>query len=168
MFPPRSQQPFHFNQGQQPFFPQQPNIPHHQQGLPSQFTRNGNFLTNLLGGASKGFSPGATGFTGAGAKGLGSVHGMLNNVQHALKLFQTVSPMVQQYGPLIRNMPAIWSMFKQINSTTDTTDKKATATKTTNKTKKKKTIVANNIKSSNKNRSIQHRTKQSSPKLYIS
>lgn len=37
---------------------------------------------------------------------------MLENTQKVLKIVQTMSPMVQQYGPLIKNLPAIYKMLK--------------------------------------------------------
>ncbi|MED4876273.1 VrrA/YqfQ family protein, partial [Anoxybacillus geothermalis] len=44
----------------------------------------------------------------------GGLIGMLNNVQKMLGIAQNVVPMVQQYGPLIRNLPAMIRIFREL------------------------------------------------------
>ncbi|WPZ17418.1 VrrA/YqfQ family protein [Geobacillus subterraneus] len=44
----------------------------------------------------------------------GGFIGMLNNVQKMLGIAQNVMPMVQQYGPLIRNLPAMIRIFREL------------------------------------------------------
>ncbi|MBE4908002.1 hypothetical protein IMZ08_08050 [Bacillus luteolus] len=45
-----------------------------------------------------------------------NLSGMLGNVQKALKMAETVGPMVQQYGPLVRNIPAMYKIYKELNN----------------------------------------------------
>ncbi|WP_404428739.1 VrrA/YqfQ family protein [Sutcliffiella horikoshii] len=45
--------------------------------------------------------------------------GMLGNVQKALKMAEGVIPMVQQYGPLVRNMPAMLKLYNELKNVDD-------------------------------------------------
>jgi hypothetical protein len=72
--------------------------------------------------------------TGAGGGGLGqlanagtlqqlinpnNLTGMLGNVQKALKMAEGVMPMVQQYGPLVRNVPAMIKLYSELKNVDD-------------------------------------------------
>ncbi|NLP49122.1 VrrA/YqfQ family protein [Bacillus sp. RO1] len=48
--------------------------------------------------------------------------GMLGNVQKALKMAEGVMPMVQQYGPLVRNMPAMLKLYNELKNVDDDDD----------------------------------------------
>ncbi|WP_262372479.1 YqfQ family protein [Sutcliffiella horikoshii] len=48
--------------------------------------------------------------------------GMLGNVQKALKMAEGVVPMVQQYGPLVRNMPAMLKLYNELKNVDDDDD----------------------------------------------
>ncbi|MCM3619085.1 YqfQ family protein [Sutcliffiella horikoshii] len=48
--------------------------------------------------------------------------GMLGNVQKALKMAEGVMPMVQQYGPLVRNVPAMIKLYSELKNVDDTDD----------------------------------------------
>jgi len=52
--------------------------------------------------------------TATAANTSGGFIGMLNNVQKMLGIAQNVMPMVQQYGPLIRNLPAMIRIFREL------------------------------------------------------
>ncbi|KPB05321.1 hypothetical protein AAV98_08045 [Bacillus sp. CHD6a] len=54
--------------------------------------------------------------------------GMLGNVQKALKMAEGVMPMVQQYGPLVRNMPAMLKLYNELKNVDedDDTDNEST------------------------------------------
>lgn len=56
----------------------------------------------------------------AGAGGMNFTT-MLTNAQKVLGLGQQVLPMVQQYGPLIRNAPALLKLMRSSDSNSDTT-----------------------------------------------
>ncbi|WP_010632202.1 VrrA/YqfQ family protein [Sporolactobacillus vineae] len=62
-------------------------------------------------------SPGGRGGTGGA-----NLFGMLTNVQKAIQTAQTVLPMIQQFGPLIRNAPAILSVLKSMPDTGSSSD----------------------------------------------
>ncbi len=56
--------------------------------------------------------------SGSGGSGGVSVDGMmntLNNVQRVLGVIQSSAPIVQQYGPLIKNLPTMYQMLKILN-----------------------------------------------------
>lgn len=55
--------------------------------------------------------------TGAGANTGGGFIGMLTNIQKMLGVAQNVMPMVQQYGPLIKNLPAMVKIFRELKTT---------------------------------------------------
>lgn len=71
------------------------------------------------------------GFSGAGRFGalnpspLQSMNlmSMIENTQRVINIIQSVSPMIQQYGPLLRNIPTIYKMLKESPSTTTETEK---------------------------------------------
>ncbi|MGD7051825.1 VrrA/YqfQ family protein [Sutcliffiella horikoshii] len=48
--------------------------------------------------------------------------GMLGNVQKALKMAEGVMPMVQQYGPLVRNVPAMLKLYNELKNVDDDDD----------------------------------------------
>ncbi len=48
-----------------------------------------------------------------------NISGMLGNVQKVLGMAQQVTPMVQQYGPLVKNLPAMYKIYRELNSSND-------------------------------------------------
>jgi hypothetical protein len=111
-----------------------------QSGMQGNFQggqRSGGLLSKLLNkgnssqAAASQFNPlqGAAGFqrsaqAGGGSflKNLmnpGSINGFLNNTQSVLKTAQQVGPMfqqVQQYGPLVKNLPAMWKLYRGLSA----------------------------------------------------
>lgn len=55
--------------------------------------------------------------TSAGANAGGGFLGILTNAQKMLGIAQNVMPMVQQYGPLIKNLPAMVRIWKELKTT---------------------------------------------------
>ncbi|MFC0558065.1 VrrA/YqfQ family protein [Halalkalibacter alkalisediminis] len=93
-------------------------------GVGSQAMRGGGVLSRLLGGLGGGASnmasaPAMGGFSSAGAAGGMNFTTILTNAQKVLGLTQQVMPMIHQYGPLIRNAPALWKIMRSTNSTDD-------------------------------------------------
>jgi hypothetical protein len=41
-----------------------------------------------------------------------SLTGFLNNTQQVLKTAQSIGPMIQQYGPIVKNLPMMWKLYK--------------------------------------------------------
>ena len=44
---------------------------------------------------------------------------MLNNTQRVLQAAESIGPLVQQYGPLVKNFPSMWKLYQGLK-TTDT------------------------------------------------
>ncbi|NSL50306.1 hypothetical protein HR057_00830 [Bacillus sp. P2(2020)] len=86
------------------------------------FGSHGFNFPNMFGsGFQPGVGPqmfgGASGFSNLlGNFSSGGLPGMLNNIQKAIGIAQQIGPMVQQYGPFIKNMPAMLKMMKELNS----------------------------------------------------
>jgi hypothetical protein len=92
--------------------------------------RQGGILARLLGkGKGTGLQPFGSAAGGAGRaagggllKSLGnpgSIHSFLNNTQQVLKTAQSVGPMIQQYGPLVKNLPAMWKLYRGLKDLPD-------------------------------------------------
>lgn len=45
--------------------------------------------------------------------------GTLNNIQQVLKMTQSVTPLIQQYGPMVKNIPAMLTLLKAFQETDD-------------------------------------------------
>lgn len=97
-----------------------------------QRQRSGGLLSRLLGGrggfqqmgSANPFQFGSGMQMGrqAGVSGMlnpGNISKFLGQTQQVLRTAQQVGPMIQQYGPLIRNLPALWKIYKGMNSSTD-------------------------------------------------
>jgi hypothetical protein len=41
-----------------------------------------------------------------------SLTGFLNNTQKVLNTAQSIGPMIQQYGPIVKNLPMMWKLYK--------------------------------------------------------
>lgn len=41
-----------------------------------------------------------------------SLTGFINNTQQVLNSVQSITPMIQQYGPLVKNIPMMWKLYK--------------------------------------------------------
>ena len=51
---------------------------------------------------------------------------MLNNTQRVLQAAEQFTPMIQQYGPIVKNLPSIWKIMRAFSSsdTSNESDKK--------------------------------------------
>lgn len=58
-----------------------------------------------------------------------SISSMMTNVQKILKVAESVGPMVQQYGPVVKNIPAMFKIYKALKSD-DTSDEETETVKT--------------------------------------
>ncbi|WP_240507984.1 YqfQ family protein [Virgibacillus indicus] len=59
------------------------------------------------------------------SRGAGGLSKTLTNVQQVLKMVESTAPIVQQYGPMVKNLPAMYRMmkaFKEMESTNDDND----------------------------------------------
>lgn len=123
-------------------------------GGPPQLNRSGGFLSRLFGRGNPGggFNPfmgmpaagraaGGSMFpSGGNPGGLGGLANFLNNTQQVIKTAQTIGPMVQQYGPIIRNLPAMWKLYRGLKNVPDQPEKE---TESPAKERKKQPKTAN-------------------------
>jgi hypothetical protein len=88
----------------------------------------GGLLSKILGGKKQGNQvrgPGGAQTAGRAASsggGVGSLlqtlsnpnslTGFLDNTQKVLNSVQSITPMIQQYGPLVKNIPMMWKLYK--------------------------------------------------------
>lgn len=45
--------------------------------------------------------------------------GTLNNIQQVLKMTQSVTPLIQQYGPMVKNIPSMLALLKAFQESDD-------------------------------------------------
>lgn len=89
---------------------------------------------------------------------------IMGNIQKTLNMAESAMPMIQQYGPLVKNAPALWKLYKELKNTGDSDaelKKKETETSTAKKQPKKRTLptVSDTEQKVTERKSI--------PKLYI-
>jgi hypothetical protein len=83
-------------------------------GLPQQVPVNQTGIQGLL----QRFLPGKAATSGAGlsaSSGGSNLMGTLNNVQQVLKVAQQATPLIKEYGPMIKNAPKLINMMKALN-----------------------------------------------------
>ena len=144
----------------------------------------GGFLSKLLGkGKQMGQVSGATRSIGAQqVAGGGSIlksftnpsaiNGFLTNTQKVLNTAQQVGPMINQYGPLVKNIPVMWKLYRGLKNAPDITPNEVASN-----THEEQIIPANQSRSTVRkevNEELQERIKTnkkspslSKPKLYI-
>lgn len=106
------------------------------QGAAAGAQRSGGILSSLFGrggGAAAGNAATAarsvTGAASAAAQGGSSLTNIMNGTQKVLAAGERIVPMVrqvQQYGPLIKNLPSMWKMYRGLSaSSTEAEDTSA-------------------------------------------
>jgi hypothetical protein len=156
-----------------PFFPNQAMMNRPSGGLLSRiFGRGAGSAPNITNASPMGSMLGNL----QNAANPSSLSSMMTNVQKVLKVAESVGPMVQQYGPIVRNIPAMFKIYQALKSddtsedskdNADTADSKASTESTGKKADKKSSnqideldaLEAEFIEKSNKG--------ASKPKLYI-
>ncbi|WP_226034750.1 YqfQ family protein [Aquibacillus saliphilus] len=76
-------------------------------------------LQKFTGGVGTSQSAGAVTSTATTGSG---VTGMLGNVQQLLKMAQSAGPVIQQYGPMAKNLPMMFKMLKAFNEDDESDD----------------------------------------------
>src|SRR5699024_3842266 len=61
----------------------------------------------------------------------------LDNIQQVLKTIESGVPIVQEYGPMIKNLPAMYNMIKAFNDSEESSDKASDETLDENREDKK-------------------------------
>ncbi len=86
--------------------------------------QGGGFLASLFGrGGGSGLAQGAASTAAKAAGGGSTLTNFMSSTQKVLAAGERVVPMVrqvQQYGPLIKNLPSMWKIYRGLNS--DTTE----------------------------------------------
>lgn len=100
--------------------------------------QSGGLLARLLGGGQQGGV--ARGMQAVNQASGGSflqslanptaINGFLSNTQQVLKTAQSIGPMVQQYGPIVRNLPAMWKLYRGLKDADDDENDKQEDTNT--------------------------------------
>ncbi|CQR46639.1 hypothetical protein BN1058_00908 [Paraliobacillus sp. PM-2] len=112
MFPPM--------QGRPPIQPNMPpmNMPpmnmqplQHWGGMPAAYQPTTAVPKSGLQGMIQKLLPSQLGSQVSGATG-GGVTQTLSNLQQILKMTQSVTPIIQQYGPLVKNLPSMLTLLK--------------------------------------------------------
>lgn len=67
---------------------------------------------NKMQGLMQRFMPTSAGLDTASRGAAGGLSNTLTNVQQVLKVVQSASPMIQEYGPMVKNLPAMYRMIK--------------------------------------------------------
>ena len=93
-------------------------------------SKQGGFLSSLFGrGGGSGLAQGA-GSAAKAASGGSTLTNFMSSTQKVLAAGERVVPMVrqvQQYGPLIKNLPSMWKIYRGLNSnTTEDSNEEAT------------------------------------------
>ena len=47
---------------------------------------------------------------------------MLNNTQRVLNAAEQFTPMIQQYGPIVKNLPSLWKLMRAVNSSDNSSE----------------------------------------------
>lgn len=70
--------------------------------------------------------------TAAATASGGGLTNTLSNIQQVLKMAQSVTPIVQQYGPMVKNLPTMLSLLKAFQEVDgeEATEEEATASET--------------------------------------
>ncbi|MFO1443440.1 hypothetical protein KDN24_09500 [Bacillus sp. Bva_UNVM-123] len=122
---------------------------------------------------------GATGATGEAGGGIlkalsnpTAINGFLTNTQKMLNSASQLGPMVQQYGPLVKNIPSVWKLYKGMTGSKDEAKNNEKKSTTEKKSKKKNATVKvkDNEKISENSpppKAKEIKIRMSKPKLYV-
>ncbi|CAH0229172.1 MULTISPECIES: YqfQ family protein [Peribacillus] len=105
-----------------------------------------------------------------------SLNNMLSNTQKVLQAAEQFTPMVEQYGPVIKNLPSMWKVFRSISSASDNEDQGVSVESEPNVEVQKNSVVQTDSKKKEKAKEANpiaqvhtetKRERSSGPKLYI-
>lgn len=92
----------------------------------------GGLLSRLLGGGNNAAGAATNAGARSAASGGGgllktltnpsSINGFLANSQKFLNTASQIGPMINQYGPMVKNIPAIWKMYRGLTSSNTETE----------------------------------------------
>lgn len=127
-------------------FQNQPVIQSHNSSMIQQPTQSQYPMTGQPPERQEGES---TGFLSRMLGGDTSITGIIGNMQRAVQTAQQVTPMIQQYGPIVKNLPSLYKIFKEVNIDDPKEVKKAAKTEksiqtSTNERRSRKKDITNN------------------------
>ncbi|WP_312093206.1 VrrA/YqfQ family protein [Niallia sp.] len=112
----------------------------------------GGLLSKIFGGGNSAASGAANAGARSAASGGGgllktltnpsSINGFLANSQKFLNTASQLGPMINQYGPMVKNIPAMWKLYRGLKSSTPETEEAAVTEETTVPVKSEKTSKA--------------------------
>ncbi|GGF09878.1 hypothetical protein GCM10010954_05460 [Halobacillus andaensis] len=121
------------NHNQLPFFGPARNF----QGFsPHQMQNVGGFLPRFFNQGGPGGFGGAP-FLGPPVQPQAGA-GWLNQIQGALKAMQSAAPMVKEYGPMMKNLPAMINMMKIMNESDEEVTESSSSSSSDSKSNKKR------------------------------
>lgn len=142
--------------------------------------RGGGLLSRLLGGfngsgARQGIQPFGGLNQGQAARGAGflksltepnTINHFLTNTQKVLNTANQVGPLVQQYGPIVKNLPMMWKLYRGLKDAPELNEKKEESDSSTpvEETNHEQT---SKIPSDTEEINSRQTTSPSKPKLYI-
>lgn len=142
-------------------------------GRGPQMGQGGGLLSKLLGKGNQGggmvrlagmpTSARAAGGSGSILQSLsnpGGLSSILNNTQQVLRTAQSLGPMIQQYGPLVKNLPAMWKLYRGLKDSANDSD-----SKTESKTSKAEESQSENNSESSEKRLSKNIRKTTSKKI---
>lgn len=104
------------------------------------------------------------------SKGLSGFSGILNNVQQVLQVVETTTPFIKEYGPMVKNLPAMYRMVKAFKEV-DNEPSENQGEEKPNEEEENVTTRASEGKGEEEGKEEQYhkvaRSGQSTPKLYI-
>ena len=95
------------------------------------------------------------------SKGLYGISGFLENIQQLLRIVETTTPIIREYGPMIKNLPAMYRMMKAIKEIDEEENTQE------ERESEYKSDSSDAVNSSNQEETRGDRTGLSTPKLYI-
>lgn len=121
--------------------------------------RAGGMLSNLIQGSTQ------------GAGGM-DMMGMVQNVQKVMQAADTIKPMVQQYGPMVKQLPEMIALFKEYKNSSSSEDEETDISEEETETTEDKKETAKKVpiqkpKKKNKPKPTMNQTSKSKPKLYV-
>lgn len=202
-FPPPHQTPQMMQNlsGRPPFPPRMtpygPTQPRNNGGMRNNgSSRSGGLLSKILGGrggsgaqaAVNTATNAATESRAAGGAGIlqtitnpTNISGFLTNTQKFLNTAGQIGPMVQQYGPMVKNIPSMWKLYRGLKNMSSTTEEKEEESESSSpspikdsppsmsamKTKKEKSVTMESLEDQPTQQPPKKAGGQSVPKLYV-
>lgn len=158
-------------------------------GAPSRGSNGGGLLSRLLGGGNNAAGAATNAGARSAASGGGgllktltnpsSINGFLANSQKFLNTASQLGPMINQYGPMVKNIPAMWKMYRGLTSSNKETEEvevteqssnndNVASEKTSKKEKKNKPQKSERINDDFEIESVPEKTTGTpKPKLYV-